>query len=89
MRGEFQKTWYATELYNQKHNGIRMLSNEQMNMLRKSRGSPGGKKIVGLPVYDMLMSLEYQREFFYEQLTERQYDAPDEKVPLDWEGAFL
>ena len=56
-------------------------------MLRTSKG--GHKKIINLPIYDMLHTFEYTNAFFYESLTDRAYDGVTQEVPLDYEGNFL
>lgn len=88
LSGEFQKTWYASEVFNQKHNGIKTLDKKQITKLRTSKGK-SHKKIINLPIYDMLHTFEYTNAFFYESLTDRSYVEPMCEVPLDWEGEFL
>lgn len=57
-------------------------------MLRTSKGPRNGKKIISLPIYDMMHTFEYTQLFTYEVLTDRTYD-PGNTVPLDYEGDFL
>ena len=89
IAGDFQKVWYATELYNQKHNGIKSLDNDQMELLRTAKGYMASKKICSLPTYDILSNWYYQDMFMYDPLVEREFAFDEDenyKLPFNEEG---
>lgn len=78
ITGLDQKRWFARETHHRHNLGVKVLSDESYECLKKSIRGP--KFIQNLPNYDILTSIRYIDAFYYTQIGQRQEDESSDMV---------